>query len=135
MMTAAVLAEKADATVHTVRHYTSIGLLKPTRNKTNNYKIYHHSDVILLRFINNAKDLGFTLKEIAEILEEAERGISPCPMVREIIEKRIAENREKIRQMQQLQKKMEKARKDWATMEDALPNGHSVCHLIESIAE
>ena len=135
MMTAAILAEKADATVYTVRHYTNIGLLKPSRNKTNNYKIYHHSDVILLRFINNAKDLGFTLKEIAEILDEAERGNSPCPMVREIIEKRIAENKEKIRQMRQLQIKMEKARKDWRTMADALPNGHSVCHLIESIAE
>lgn len=134
MMTAAVLAEKADATVHTVRHYTNIGLLKPSRNKTNNYKIYHHSDVVLLRFINNAKDLGFTLKEITGILDEAEHGTSPCPMVREIIEKRITENKEKIRKLKELQIKMEKARKDWAKMENALPNGHSVCHLIESIA-
>lgn len=40
-----------------------------------------------------------------------------------------------MRQMQELQIKMEKARKDWAKMEDALPNGLSVCHLIESIAD
>ena len=135
MMTAAILAEETDTTVHTVRHYTNIGLLKPSRNKSNNYKIYQHSDVILLRFINNAKELGFTLKEISEILTEAESGHSPCPLVREIIEKRICENREKIMEMQELQEKMEKARKDWAKMEDALPNGHSVCHLIESIAD
>lgn len=135
MMTAAVLAEETDTTVYTVRHYTNIGLLKPSRNKTNNYKIYHHSDIILLRFINNAKDLGFNLKEISEILTEAESGHSPCPLVREIIEKRIRENREKIRQMQELQNKMEKTRASWAKMEDALPNGHSVCHLIESIAD
>ena len=135
MMTAAVLAEETDTTVHTVRHYTKIGLLKPSRNKSNNYKIYHHSDVVLLRFINNAKELGFTLKEISEILTEAESGHSPCPLVREIIEKRLKENREKIRQMQELQRKMEKARASWAEMEDALPNGHSVCHLIESIAD
>jgi len=132
MFTTSILAKKADVPVFTVRHYTRIGLLNPSRRESNGYKIYSDSDVKLLRFITNAKELGFTLKEIAEILNKSDHGESPCPIVREILEKRIKENRQKIKKMQKLQKKMEKAQSDWRKMEDALPNGHSVCHLIES---
>lgn len=135
MITASILAKDSDVPIHTVRHYTKIGLLKPSRNKTNNYKVYQPADVTLLRFIKNAKELGFTLQEISKILNEAGKGNSPCPLVREIIEKHIIENHRKIKQMRERQNKMEKARESWTTMKNALPNGHSVCHLIESIAD
>ncbi len=135
MMTATVLAKQSDVPLFTVRHYTRIGLLKPSRNSNNGYKIYQPSDTTRLRFIVAAKSLGFTLHEIAEILDEAVRGNSPCPLVREIIEHRIEENRRKIEEMKKLQKKMENALKDWKQMKNAMPNGDSVCHLIESVAE
>ena len=135
MMTAGVLAKKIDVPIYTVRHYTRIGLLKPTRNPGNGYKVYNFSDATRLRFIMAAKDLGFTLAEISHILDKAKRGSSPCPMVREIVEQRIEENKKKIREMQKLQKKMEKSLDAWTEMENSLPNGDSVCHLIESVAE
>lgn len=135
MLTVSVLAKESESTVHAVRHYTRIGLLQPRRNKNNGYKIYHDRDIILLKFINNAKELGFTLKEISKILDEADNGNSPCPIVREIIIKRIDENRQKIKQLKKLQQKIVKAKTKWDEMEDALPDGHSVCHLIESFAE
>ncbi|MEJ7698882.1 MAG: hypothetical protein WKF71_04440 [Pyrinomonadaceae bacterium] len=56
-------------------------------------------------------------------------------LVREIIERRIEENRRKIKEMQRLQRKMENAVKNWSKMKDSMPNGDSVCHLIESVAE
>jgi DNA-binding transcriptional MerR regulator len=135
MLTVSVLAKESDSTVHAVRHYTRIGLLHPKRNRNNGYKIYNDRDINLLKFINNAKELGFTLKEISTILDEADNGNSPCPTVRKIITKHIEENRWKIKQFKELQKKMIKAKTKWDEMEDALPNGHSVCHLIESFAE
>lgn len=135
MMTANVLAKKTDVPIYTVRHYTKIGLLKPSRHPRNGYKVYNFSDTTRLRFIIAAKELGFTLAEISQILDEAKHGNSPCPLVREIVEQRIEENKRKIRELQQLQKKMEKALDDWTEMQDSLPNGDSVCHLIESVAE
>ena len=119
----------------TVRYYTRIGLLKPSRDLRNGYKIYKQSDRDRLRFISAAKDLGFTLSEIDEILSHAAHGDSPCPMVREVVEKRISENKKKIREMQRLQKRLEKAAETWTTMKDSEPDGHSVCRLIESFAE
>jgi len=133
MMTATVLAKQADVSLFTVRHYTRIGLLKPVRNSNNNYKVYQPSDAVRVRFIQAAKNLGFSLAEVAGILDEAKHGKSPCPMVREIIVRRIEENRRKIKEMQKLQKKMEDALEDWKQMKNSMPNGDSVCHLIESV--
>lgn len=135
MMTASILAKKTDVPIYTVRHYTRIGLLKPTRNPRNGYKEYNFSDATRLRFIMAAKGLGFTLSEISHILDEAKHGHSPCPMVREIVEARVKENIAKIRELQELQKKMEKSLSEWASMKDGKPNGESVCHLIESVAD
>ena len=135
MMTATVLANQADVSLYTVRHYTRIGLLKPSRNHQNNYKLYQPSDKVRVRFIQAAKHLGFSLAEVADILDEAKHGTSPCPMVREIIVRRIEDNRRKIKEMQKLQRKMENALKDWAKMKNSRPTGDSVCHLIESVSE
>ncbi len=135
IMTAGVLAKHNDVPLFTVRHYTRIGLLKPSRNSRNGYKIYQPSDATRLRFIVSAKAVGFTLSEIADILDEAKHGNSPCPLVREIIERHIEENRRKVEELKKLQKKMENALKSWKQMENSMPDGDSVCHLIESVAE
>ncbi len=132
-MTATVLARQSDVSLYTVRHYTRIGLLKPSRNTQNNYKLYQQSDAVRVRFIKAAGNLGFSLSEIADILGEAKHGNSPCPMVREIIVRRMKENERKIKDMQKLQRKMGNALKDWSEMKNSMPNGDSVCHLIESV--
>lgn len=129
MMTATVLANQADVSLYTVRHYTRIGLLKPARNTQNNYKVYQTSDAVRVRFIKAAGNLGFSLAEIADILKEAKEGNTPCPMVREIIVRRIAENQRKIREMQKLQRKMEKALQDWSKMRNSMPTGDPVCGM------
>lgn len=134
MLTASVLAKRTGIPIFTVRYYTRIGLLKPSRDLRNGYKLYKQSDKERLKFINSAKNLGFTLGEIEQILSHAEDGDTPCPMVREIVERRIRENREAIRQMKRLQKRLEQAAEMWSGMEDAEPDGHSVCQLIESFA-
>lgn len=135
MITANVLAKNSDVSLYTVRHYTRIGLLKPARNSQNNYKIYQPSDAVRVRFIKAAGNLGFSLAEIADVLDEAKHGKSPCPMVREIIVHRIAENHRKIKELQKLQRKMKNALEDWKQMKNSMPNGDSVCHLIESVGE
>ena len=134
-MTVNELAKRTNLPVYTVRHYTRIGLLKPSRDLRNGYRFYKKSDEDRLRFIAAAKYLGFTLHEIEEILGHALHDESPCPMVREIVEKRVEENRAKIRELQAMQKRLEKAVALWRTMKDSEPDGHSVCRLIESFSQ
>lgn len=135
MLTAGILAKKTNLPIYTVRHYTRIGLLNPSKNSQNGYKLYQPSDAVRLKFIVAAKELGFTLAEISHILDKAEKGNSPCPSVRQIIVHHIEENKRKIKELQSLQKKMENALKDWNNLQDSMPNGDSVCHLIESVTE
>ena len=53
-------------------------------------------------------------------------------MVRDLINKRIKTNRERLEQLMELQIRMEQALSDWATMSDWIPGEHSICQLIES---
>ena len=135
MMTASNLAKSADVPIFTVRYYTKIGLLKPGRDLRNGYRLYKRSDRDRLKFIAAAKELGFTLNEIEDILDHAAHNNSPCPMVRDVVEKRITENKAKLREMKRLQSRLENAVEMWKSMKDSQPDGHSVCRLIESFAE
>ncbi len=134
MMTVAELAKESGATPHAVRYYTRMGLLKPMRNPDNGYRLYQTSEVNWLRFIRQAKALGYTLHEIQDIMQDRNEGHSPCPRVREILQRRIKENRRQLQELKALQDRMEKALLQWSDMPDGVPDGNSVCHLIESVA-
>ena len=51
-----------------IRHYEAIGLIEAAPRRDSGYRDYSDSDVHRLRFIANARDLGFTTEEIAELL-------------------------------------------------------------------
>jgi len=133
MMTVTELARQSGTTPHAVRYYTRMGLLTPKRNPENGYRLYELSEVSWLRFIRQAKALGYTLHEIQEIMHDRDEGQSPCPKVREILQRRIVENRERLNELITLQDRMEKALLQWSDMPDGIPDGDSVCHLIESV--
>ena len=134
-LTVTELANRSGATPHAVRYYTRMGLLRPERDPGNGYRRYEHREVGWLRFIRQAKRLGYTLSEIREIMHDSDQGQSPCPRVREILLQRIDENRRQLEELMALQNRMEAALEQWADMPDGVPDGHSVCHLIESFAE
>ncbi|MBX3196712.1 MAG: MerR family transcriptional regulator [Labilithrix sp.] len=67
-MTIGALAEKSSVGVETIRYYEREGLLpKPARSHSG-YRVYPDEAVERVRFIRRAKDLGFTLDEISELL-------------------------------------------------------------------
>jgi DNA-binding transcriptional MerR regulator len=127
------LAKHSSVTPDAVRYYTRIGLLHPKRDAINGYRRYSTNDNHRLRFIARAKQIGFTLAEIQQVFSDAEQSCSPCPRVREILQRRIIENRQKIKILQSLQLRMEQAQSEWDHISDGMPDGESICQLIESI--
>ncbi len=88
----------------TIRHYEKLGLLKAEGRPSafNNYKSYPAAVVTRLALIQQGKDLGFTLAEIADGLDSWEKeGLSPAELLARITEK-LAAVEEKIRQMEAL---------------------------------
>lgn len=134
MFTVSDLAKASQVTADTVRHYVKLGLLNPTRDCENGYKLFSSNDITRVHFIRNAKSLGFTLKEISEIFDRSKEGTSPCPEVRETLQKHIELNKKQLEEMIVLQKRMQFALLKWQEMPNGMPDGNSICHLIESIA-
>jgi DNA-binding transcriptional MerR regulator len=127
------LAKRAGVQAHVVRYYTRAGLLRPRRDPANRYHLYRDADVTRLRFIRRAKLLGFRLLDISQILRDADRRQSPCPKTRQIILDRLKEGEQRLSTLLALQGRMQKAAKVWRKLPDALPDGDSICHLVEAV--
>jgi len=125
------LAKKAGVTSDTVRYYTRIGLLTPTKNTENGYKNYNSADEKRLQFIIKSRHLGLSIVEIGEVIALSTSGNSPCCRVRDIVNKRLLEAEKTIEELQQLHKRMKRAAETWEAMPDGEPTGDSVCSLIE----
>lgn len=127
------LARRGGVPPHVVRYYAQVGLLTPRRHPTNRFREFSQSDVYRVRFIRRAKSLGFTLTDIKTILHEADRGVSPCPEVREMIKVRALENKQRLTELLHLQTRVEEAVALWETLPDLPSNETSLCHLIDSV--
>jgi MerR family transcriptional regulator, copper efflux regulator len=62
------LAKRGGVGIDTVRYYERNGLLAPRARLASGYRRYGHTELARLRFIRRAQVLGFTLKEIKELL-------------------------------------------------------------------
>jgi Cu(I)-responsive transcriptional regulator len=51
-----------------IRHYEQIGLLKEATRTDAGYRLYNSNDVHVLKFIRHSRDLGFSLKQIQDLL-------------------------------------------------------------------
>ncbi len=67
-LTIGKLAEQASVSVETIRYYQRMQLLNEPVKPAQGYRVYPESDIARLRFIKRAQQLGFTLKEIRELM-------------------------------------------------------------------
>lgn len=51
-----------------IRHYEEVGLLPAASRTFSGYRTYNQQDVHMLRFIRRSRDLGFSIKQIADLL-------------------------------------------------------------------
>lgn len=118
-----------------IRWYVRKGLLKPRRNAGNGYYEFSSGDLRQLRFIGRAKNLGFTLAEIEQVLAQSRRRESPCPAVREIVKRRVVEIAARLEALQFMEARMRRALRLWKRMPDGVPYGEEVCRLVDSLSE
>ena len=127
-MTIGRLARQAGVNIDTIRYYERNGLIpEPTRRRSG-YREYGPTDVARLRFILRAKDLGFTLAEIGELLSlSADRDVGGV--------KRRAVDR--LEQVEHKIKELQRVRRGLKTLIDACP-GHGDlerCPIIAALSQ
>jgi len=102
--TAGQLAKVANVNIQTVRFYDRQGILKPASRTEAGYRIYDKEGVKRLNFIIQAKELGFSLKEIKEFLELRVQSVQTCDRVRKKTTEKLKDIQNKIAHLKKLEK-------------------------------
>lgn len=96
------LAKAVRVNIQTVRYYERLKLIEPTERKLSGYRLYDEATLKRLRFIKNAQALGFTLHEIAELLNLRVSSKTRCGDVQRKAEAKLAHVKVKVRELRAL---------------------------------
>lgn len=93
-------AKQAGLPPKTIRYYEDIGLISPAARSAGGYRLYDARDVRTLQFIHRARELGFSVKQVRELLalwRDRERSSAD---VKAVAEAHIAEIDRRMRELQ-----------------------------------
>ncbi len=107
-MTIGRLAERAGVNIDTIRYYERNGLLPAPTRRASGYREYAAADIERLRFIRRAKELGFTLTEIAELLSLTADRHNDMRGVKRKAEERLTQVEHKIKELQRVRRGLQK---------------------------
>lgn len=107
-LTIGEVASQAGIGIETVRFYERRGLIEDPPRTESGYRQYSKDVVSRLRFIKRAKGLGFSLKEIAELLSLRLDPTTKCGDIKKRAETKTADIEEKIRSLRNMKKALTK---------------------------
>lgn len=123
------LARRTGTKVQTIRYYEEIGLLPPPARTAGNQRAYGRRHLDRLAFVRHARELGFPLPAIRELLALADDPERPCDAADEIAQRQLAAVRSRIVRLQALEAELDRmlARCEGGRIAD--------CRVIEVLAD
>ena len=111
-MTIGKLAEKCGIGVETVRYYERRGLIAEPERTDSGYRRYTSEAVDRIRFVVSAKELGFTLSEVSELLSISTEGggiddAADCKSVRELAEDKRRDVERRIQMLEDIRRTLD----------------------------
>ena len=101
-------AQASGVSAKMIRHYEAIGLIAKPARSFSGYRTYSERDIHTLRFIKQARNLGFSMKQISVLLSLWQNRARPSREVKSIALQHIHELDEKIREMQAMKATLER---------------------------
>jgi MerR family copper efflux transcriptional regulator len=101
-------ARESGVSAKSIRHYESIGLIPPANRTFANYRLYTRNDVETLRFIRHARNVGFSLDSIHELLGLWHDKSRSSADVKQMTLEHIRELDGKIRELQSMRDTLQK---------------------------
>ena len=128
------LARASGIAPSAVRYYEQLGLLPAPERTASGYRSYAGDAVDRLAFVRSAQAVGLTLAEVRLVLGVRDAGEAPCRVVTELIDRRHADVRARITELQALERDLSRLRERAARLEprDCDPSG--ICHVIPRLA-
>lgn len=102
------IARRSGIGIDTIRFYEREGLLMAPERRPSGYRLYDEATLELLEYIRRAKELGFTLAEIRELLELSFAAHGCCDHIRQRAEAKITDIEAKVRSLQQMKRSLGK---------------------------
>jgi DNA-binding transcriptional MerR regulator len=137
MMSIGELSRRSGVKVPTIRYYEEIGLIAAPGRTGGNQRRYGQSDLDRLSFIRHARDLGFAIPAIRDLLGLAESPGQPCAAADAVARARLAEVEERIARLRALEAELHRMLDQCAggRIEDCRVieelNDHSLCSVDE----
>ena len=101
------VAKRAGVNVETIRFYERKGLIKQPSRHAGGYREYPHDAIARIRFIKRAKELGFSLTEISELLLLQADPRATCGDVKQKAEAKISTIHGRIQDLQKMKRSLE----------------------------
>jgi MerR family mercuric resistance operon transcriptional regulator/MerR family gold-responsive transcriptional activator of gol and ges genes len=98
------VARTAGVNIQTIRYYERRRLLAPKTRKDSGYRLYDEGALKRLRFIKNAQELGFSLKEISELLNLRVSSKARCGDIQHKAQKKLDDVKLKIERLNAIEK-------------------------------
>lgn len=133
-MTIGGLAERLGINPRTIRYYERIGLLPEPQRTGAGYRLYGTEDEHRLRFIKSAQRVGLNLGEIEETLAFRDRGEAPCDYVASVIERRLGEVNQRLRELRDFRRELTELRDRMRAPGPAPQHDRGYCGYIQSAA-
>jgi MerR family mercuric resistance operon transcriptional regulator len=102
------VAQRAAVNIQTIHYYEREGLLPRPPRTASNYRVYTEDAVRRVQFIKRAQELGFTVKEIKELLSLRAAPGSRCADVRQQAKAKLQDINEKIMTLRAMRKALSK---------------------------
>ena len=101
------VAKQSKVGVETVRFYENKGLIDIPRRNPSGYRQYPESVVKQIQFIQHAKTLGFSLREISELISLKSKPGARCSSIKKTAIAKIADIQEKIDSLERMKKALQ----------------------------
>lgn len=123
------LSRRTGVKVPTIRYYEGAGLIAPAERSEGNQRRFGRAELDRLAFIRHARDLGFSLEAIRDLIDLSGHPNSPCHAADEIAAEQLSVVRERIARLQRLERELVRMTQHCA--------GHTVgeCDVLRSLAD
>lgn len=102
------LSEQTGLSAHTLRYYEKHGLINASNRSEAGYRFYNDSDLRRVQFVKTARNTGFSLADIGQLLSiRVDKRSHSCQDVTDITQKKLLEVSAKLTELQSMQKTLE----------------------------
>ncbi len=108
ILTIGELSKTTGVKIPTIRYYEQMGLLSHSKRSEGNQRRYSKTERDRLSFIKHARELGFAIEAIRELINLSEHPEKPCAEADRIATEQLATVREKIARLKKLEVELER---------------------------